>query len=102
MLQAGCAKAHDLGRGTGAGYDEDPERFSSVLLPSDVRLGGRPRSYHLAHLATGARHVVYFMWRRDAHRTDRAGLKDESGRIRAPNARMRPLPKNGATPRLQW
>ena len=98
----GVLRAHDLRAVRGARDDEDPERFSSVLLPSHLRLGGRHRSYHLAHLATGPRHVVYFMRRRDAHRAHRAGLKDEGGRIRAPNARMRPLPKNGATPRLQW
>ena len=95
----GVLRAHDLRGVRGASDDEDPERFSSVLLPSHVRLGGRPRSCHLAHLARGVRHVVYFMRRRDAHRADRAGLKDESGRIRAPNARMRPLPKNGTTRR---
>lgn len=55
-----------------------------------------------AHLARAVRHVVYFMRWRDAHRAHRAGLKDESGRIRAPNARMRLLPKDRATPCLQW
>jgi hypothetical protein len=50
----------------------------------------------------GCRYALYFMRRRDAHRADRAGLSRESGRIRAPNVRMRPLPKDRATARFQW
>jgi hypothetical protein len=38
------------GTARGASDDQDPERFSSVLLPSHVRVGGRPRSRHLAQL----------------------------------------------------
>jgi hypothetical protein len=52
LYRQGCARAHDPWDRTG-GYpsdDEDPERFSSVLLPSHVRVGGRPRSRHLAQL----------------------------------------------------
>jgi len=50
LYRQGCARAHDPWGRTGASDDEDPERFSSVLLPSHVRVGGRPRSGHLAQL----------------------------------------------------
>src|SRR5262249_32913400 len=50
LYRQGCARAHDPWGRTGACDDEDPERFSSVLLPSHVRVGGRPRSRHLAQL----------------------------------------------------
>jgi hypothetical protein len=35
-------------------YDENRDRFSSVLMPSRVRLRDRARGRHLAHLTTGA------------------------------------------------
>jgi hypothetical protein len=39
LYRQGCARAHDPWERTGASDDEDPERFSSVLLPSHVRVG---------------------------------------------------------------